>query len=587
MHLAWNYTLYCITKNNSTHVNTGGCGPPLYEAASVATSVIYWPADRGDGTTETNFAAESSASLGELPNYLPNGGAILSVYQPTTSLAWLEENYDLPIVQSIRNSKKFSGPLAMLLFPEEPALAIFGPRTDLKFAEKAQNLSNTCGYPVICRPFEERPMFRPTENFFAPPESVNVTSLQNIVHDNDGVFPDDNGNRTGNGLSSTAGRDGNGTNDSGSSPGNDSPEANRGSSSGSSENGVSNAGAEKKFNDDVGGDPDDDGDDPGAYTSDEWEDWASPIHLTTYHIRSPTNNECLNLNIFCRTQFKTYANDILPNNPTKEWAQQDMTRKQAQVHTKLEIRGREILLDRSYVSLEFEAHRPLAITRDEMNQLSISKRQTFRITSPLPLGRQGISRSPTSGGTYAYNRSTTHTVEAADSKPMPLYDMAADPGDSYSDEDKSWSSYIYSYKQRDDLIKMKAGQQPPIDVGFAFGINLHPYDEEGKSIPPPRVSYINRNQLFLWIQDESLRSKMLGVVLLLTNPVPDIRTRSSLVTREELTVDFETGRSIERKAEKERNKGSGTVSLSIVPLGKHKYTPEGRRRFKAFHNANN
>ncbi|KAJ6590161.1 hypothetical protein DFH09DRAFT_1274371 [Mycena vulgaris] len=424
-------------------VNTGGCGPPLYEAASVATSVIYWPADRGDGTTETNFAAESSASLGELPNYLPNGGAILSVYQPTTSLAWLEENYDLPIVQSIRTSKKFSGPLAMLLFPEEPALAIFGPRTDLKFAEKGQSLANKSGYPVICRLFEEHPMFRLkslipadrkglAENFFAPPESFNVTSLQNIVHDNDGVFPHDNGNRTGNGLSSTAGRDGNGTNDNGSSPGNDSPEANGGSSTGSSDNGVSNAGAEsdttavseestetglddkKKFNDDVGGDPDDDGDDPGPDTSDEWEDWASPIHLTTSHIRAPTNNERLNLNIFCRTQFKTYANDILLNDPTKEWAQQDMTRTQAQVHTKLEIRCREILLDRSYASLEFEAHRPLAITRDEDEPTQHIEATNIQNNFTASLGASGYIPVTTAGGTYSYNRSTTHTVEAAD-----------------------------------------------------------------------------------------------------------------------------------------------------------------------------
>ncbi|KAJ7125368.1 hypothetical protein C8R44DRAFT_734623 [Mycena epipterygia] len=44
--------------------------------------------------------------------------------------AWLEKNYDHRIVKAIRHSEVFSGPLAMMLFPGQPALTIFGPRNN-------------------------------------------------------------------------------------------------------------------------------------------------------------------------------------------------------------------------------------------------------------------------------------------------------------------------------------------------------------------------------------------------------------------------------------------------------------------------
>ncbi|KAJ7033396.1 hypothetical protein C8F04DRAFT_623764 [Mycena alexandri] len=141
-------------------VKGSGFGPPLYEAVTVATSVIYWP-EHSELEAEEDRAQstpEPSAGLEEFSKCLPNGGTILSIHRPTASLAWLERNYDLPVVKFIR--KKFVGPLAMMLFPDTPALAIFGPHSSQKMARLAQGLANKSRFPVISRPAADNPMLQ-------------------------------------------------------------------------------------------------------------------------------------------------------------------------------------------------------------------------------------------------------------------------------------------------------------------------------------------------------------------------------------------------------------------------------------------
>jgi hypothetical protein len=58
-------------------------------------------------SAETDSILRPSAGL-ELQTCLPNGGIILSVYQPVTSLAQLEENDNMPIMKFIRNHEIYS-----------------------------------------------------------------------------------------------------------------------------------------------------------------------------------------------------------------------------------------------------------------------------------------------------------------------------------------------------------------------------------------------------------------------------------------------------------------------------------------------
>ncbi|KAJ6578910.1 hypothetical protein DFH09DRAFT_1361249 [Mycena vulgaris] len=262
-------------------------GPPLYDAASVATLVIYWPEDRdgelegrASGIAKSNSTPKPSAGLEELTKYLPNGGTILSVYQPATSLAWLEENYDLPIVRDIRNSKTFSGPLAMLLFPEEPALAIFGPHPeDPKFAKVAQGLANKSGYPVAARLSADDPMSRPGENDQNPSEPPELNGDLNAESDTTAVSDEDTGS---NGGEKKLNSDGGGDPDD---DGDDSDTSNDGNGGGNPDDGGGGSDADTSNDVGGGGDPDDDGGDPGADSSDEWNDWVSPHHETTSNPR--------------------------------------------------------------------------------------------------------------------------------------------------------------------------------------------------------------------------------------------------------------------------------------------------------------
>ncbi|KAJ7509294.1 hypothetical protein B0H11DRAFT_1314155 [Mycena galericulata] len=149
-----------ISQVANSEIAAAGYGPPLYDAKNVATSVIYWPETNNKGEleeesfriAETDSTPKPSAKLEELPKYLPNGGTILSVHQPATALSWLEENYDTPFVRLIHNSNVFSGPLSMMLFPDTPALALFGPVNGEESGKLAQELANKSNFPVITRP---------------------------------------------------------------------------------------------------------------------------------------------------------------------------------------------------------------------------------------------------------------------------------------------------------------------------------------------------------------------------------------------------------------------------------------------------
>ncbi|KAJ7840650.1 hypothetical protein B0H13DRAFT_1910624 [Mycena leptocephala] len=250
-----------LTTHHPRLVKIDGYGPPLYEAASVASSVIYWPENNnGLETAETDSIPGPSAGLEELKKCLPNGGIILSVYQPATSLAWLEENHNMPIMKFIRNHEIYSGPVAMMLFPDTSAIAIFGPHSEEKMAKLAQKLANISNFPVIARPAPDDPMFRfnsltGTDNnkmteklFTVEPVVVMTAQIQDGVEGNiRNVGTADNTLNT-EGQSIGAGFPNSGPDEVG---------------------GIGSADGTNRHGGD--GDPGDEGDSPGH--DDKWEDW--------------------------------------------------------------------------------------------------------------------------------------------------------------------------------------------------------------------------------------------------------------------------------------------------------------------------
>ncbi|KAJ6590163.1 hypothetical protein DFH09DRAFT_1274373, partial [Mycena vulgaris] len=460
-------------------------GPPLYDAASVATLVIYWPEDRDgelegrtSGTAESNSTPKPSAGLEELTKYLPNGGTILSVYQPATSLAWLEENYDLPSSGIYATAK------------HSPALAIFGPHTDSdpKFAKVAQRLANKSGYPVAARLSADDPMSsdngtgfqrgscgpnlysnedeiggegpdqgasnrrflgtgnRPGENDQNPSEPPELNRDLNAESDTTAVSDEGTGSNDGEKKLNGGGDPDDDGDDS------DTDTSNDGYGGGDPDDDGDDSDADTSIDGDGGGDPDDDGGDPGADSSDEWDDW-----------------------------FKTYADENMPIDPNRPWAQQDMIRPQAEVHTKLQIKCLDdqqfkFRLDRSFAVLGFQAHRPASIfcttnldcgfsplTPTQINKHIQATNAQHTITATV--GLSGTVPAPTASAAYANGHSTTHSVEAVDNKPMPPYEIRCKPRESDMDRDgTSFESYTYSYAPRHDSLSVSAGDQPPVDV---------------------------------------------------------------------------------------------------------------------------
>ncbi|KAJ7496618.1 hypothetical protein FB451DRAFT_1549704 [Mycena latifolia] len=329
-----------------------GYGFPLYEAASVAASVIYWPEDsngererQGLGTAETDSTPKACAGLGDLPKYLPNGGTILSVHQPTTSLAWLEDNYDAPMVKSIRRSNVFSGPFAMMLFPEQPALAIFGPRNN---DPKWESLNSANGKTRL------------SEDLFAftPPDPIVVMSVQTTTGGAKGApgnmdLVDDNGtgvrrandhNDPTNPFPNRGGGEGSEQRATGSNPiqppsentGNEDDRPSDGDSLNtrgesdttviadldSEEDAGNKIDGGKKLKGNGGGDPGDDGD---GVVPGKWGDWISPIHMTLVSTMVQVNSEhAVRLQIESQTQFKTYESENVQIDLNQPALQQDI-----------------------------------------------------------------------------------------------------------------------------------------------------------------------------------------------------------------------------------------------------------------------
>jgi hypothetical protein len=90
-------------------------------------------------------------------SHFKSGGMTFSVHQPTKAAQWVENNYDHRLLRSIRD-QGLGGPVALMLFPTTPALAIFG-ESDNENLYLSRKLAILSDLPVVLRPLEDRPNF--------------------------------------------------------------------------------------------------------------------------------------------------------------------------------------------------------------------------------------------------------------------------------------------------------------------------------------------------------------------------------------------------------------------------------------------
>ncbi|KAJ7721488.1 hypothetical protein B0H16DRAFT_1602515 [Mycena metata] len=574
-------------------VEGSGFGPPLYEAVTVATSVIYWP-EHSESKTEgdnAKSASEPTTGLEEFSKCLPNGGTVLSIHRPTTALAWLEENYDFPVVKFIH--KKFVGPLAMMLFPDTPALAIFGPHSSQKMARLAQRLANKSKFPVISRPSADNPMLQ-----FASPspakddqlrkirwqpfdqlavdhvlvgntipqesgDSGNSSTAQNLERVDRNGAPSDNGELP----TLVPSNGGNGENP------NDNDNTYQAAIESKPTSITSNTPTLYTANRDGGEDPE--GNDPNS-EADQWDDWISPFHLTKSEITIQGSMQTV-LSIQSRTQFKTYAVGDAPNDLDTPGSVPGL-RPQAQARTTfvIEFNPKTVSIERSHAVLGLLAHRPASIISNTNLDCGFEEpTQTFKHgtgdinqnTFSVTAGVAGAVPAPTVTGRYAHGRSATRALEATDSKPMPPCQIQVEPGERFRKRHgKDYMSYNYTYCPRaPSLPGLSTNRRYFLNVGFGLGINFNPYKDKDSEclIQPPQVSFINRNQVFVWVQHDRLGAE--GTTIFLTNEIPDIRRRSQIIKDNEAQIDFQTGQIVNSDIHR-GNERDGGFSLATLTL---------------------
>ncbi|KAJ6537909.1 hypothetical protein B0H19DRAFT_1079013 [Mycena capillaripes] len=82
----------------------------------------------------------STTDLGYSQANLGIGECLISVHEPAEAASWVENNWDSSLLTSIRNSGR-TGPVAWMVSPAEPALAIFGNLDNPVVANMAESLA--------------------------------------------------------------------------------------------------------------------------------------------------------------------------------------------------------------------------------------------------------------------------------------------------------------------------------------------------------------------------------------------------------------------------------------------------------------
>ncbi|KAJ6534420.1 hypothetical protein B0H10DRAFT_132129 [Mycena sp. CBHHK59/15] len=119
--------------------------------------VIYSRTSDSGESASKNAAPFRTEDAYTLDNDFVGGGQIISVHSPDTASAWLDVHFHDSLLESIR-SGGIRGPIAVMLSPDEPALAIFGNLLDDSVATLAKLLSEASNFSVIVRPIMDDPI---------------------------------------------------------------------------------------------------------------------------------------------------------------------------------------------------------------------------------------------------------------------------------------------------------------------------------------------------------------------------------------------------------------------------------------------
>ncbi|KAJ7614929.1 hypothetical protein FB45DRAFT_1035728 [Roridomyces roridus] len=437
---------------------------------------------------------------------------LVSAHEPADAAEWIEHNWDGSVLASIRGSGCY-GPLACMLSPQEPALALFG-WNDPRITAMAQELAEVSGFPVMIRP--------PSDN---PALSALIQHANGSDEGSPAPLGVDNGSSNSNNVSGD-GRDASvGAGD------NAGPNNSRSDSSDAS--GEANGGGD-------GGD--------GSGEPSVMDERPPPLHRTSLKLRIKLAHGVYNVAVVYAYKF------IVDGDPETPIDHKDFSKPLSRpelislVDFKIEARPREAQVDRSYASIGFVAHRGQSFADRQFLPRGFEqpeKTYTYGIYHGTQWGLKaaaGFSQgSPLGTVGLSYDENNNTTTQAADNKAMPKCLVKWEEGEEWGDEedaDESYSSYNISFQPREVCFSSTRNSEPlPLEVKVGMGVNFRSAPSGQPPLPP--VSFVNRNQVLMWISDPSSKAQIRGILVLISSYLDDVHTTEKLQIFEQKEVEFD------------------------------------------------
>ncbi|KAF7341909.1 hypothetical protein MSAN_02046600 [Mycena sanguinolenta] len=231
----------------------------------------------------------------------------------------------------------------------------------------------------------------------------------------------------------------------------------------------------------------------------------------------------------------------------------------------IETRPRETQVDRSYASIGFVVHREESIARRRFLHrgfdlpLKLYKRSNQRQKQRGFQGALGLSQGPLSAATFSYARTNGTTLESTDNKVMPTCYVKHETGDAWDKDEKSYSSYNVVYQVQKTELDAEHPDHP-LEVRVGMGINIRP---PGSETPLPRICFVNRNQVLIWVSDPTSKARIRGIMVLMSSYLDNIRADKALSIYETKMVELGCLKATQLKTQENK---AGTISLAIAQV---------------------
>ncbi|KAJ6577064.1 hypothetical protein DFH09DRAFT_1149173 [Mycena vulgaris] len=460
---------------------------------------------------------------------LPTGGCLVTVHGPTKATSWIELHATHPLMNSL-HERGVGGPLPTMLTPYTEGLAIFGSPGDPGVIECAQALAELSDIPVILRPEVDNPvpkfasLSRTVEEFAG---SNKVISFSNGIAESQGPGPFGSGsdNVHGSGNNSQRGQgEGNGAEG-----GDDRFREGNGDSgnNGGGDKGESNT--------------------PRNYTNDkgrqkEWEHLTHSVLAACKLKIDATSTYQFTIESTFRFVASTPRDDDLSDTNAIFQAMRD--RADIKAFTTLEVHtsGTKLLVDATYAALGFEGHRRGSLHSckfipggNEPAKKFYTQRRQDHVGTSMGVTAGYSDLMPKVEFNVNHGKGHSTSIETTTDRPAPDWIVRQQLGDRFNEETKSYISIATSYEPQAD--QSDAAPKPlDVDVGLRLVLRRNKPEENPEEV---KISFVNRNQIHLWVSDPNSKAGARGVIFLVSNYLPNIRTdRQLMITEDEVHVDI-------------------------------------------------